>query len=66
MVFLVPGVFNKCDSDVAECRGELIADACTLNLLIVGVTCLKDAGLECLLNDKWYICLVSSVRCWGW
>ena len=53
MVFLVPGVFNKCDSDVAECRGELIADACTLNLLIVGVTCLKDAGLECLLNDKW-------------
>ena len=38
----MPGVFNECNGDIAKSRGELAAHACTLDLLVVGVTCLKD------------------------
>ena len=48
----MPGVFNECDGNIAECWRELAADACALYLLVVGVAGFENAGLECVLNDE--------------
>ena len=56
-------MFNECGGNIAECWGELAADACTLYLLVVGV-----AGLEkqdcCLSNNEGNVLGVNGVLLW--
>lgn len=42
----------------------MAASACSLYLLLISVTCLKNARLECLLCDKWDVSRVKSALLW--
>ena len=52
VVGVVPGVFNEGNAYIAKSGGQLAADACALDLLMISVACLKDARVKCLLYDQ--------------
>ena len=63
VVYLLPGVFDKGNGDVAKGGGELGANPSPPDLLVSVIACPENAGVECICYNGCDVCSVNGALC---